>query len=489
MYHPVSKQRQLFTRIVVYSGMTIAVVFLVALLILYMLGYEFNQEKGTIQQSGLLQYVTTPNGATIEVDGATLGSKSPTKSTVLPGSHTVVMWREGYETWRKSQTVRAGTLTWLDYARLVPKQRPVETVAQLSKAASSLASPTGRFMAVLPDATLPVIDFYDLTADTVKQTQLTLTDQDYADAKKPDVTHLFEFVEWDKGGRYLLLKHTHNGAVEWLIVDRSDNTLQSNITATMDIPISDVHFSGTSGLLLFVLTGSDVRKVNLGEGTLSRPLASNVAEFNLYGTDLISYVTTYDEVTGYRTVGIVRDSDKEPIVLRHYVGDKTISLHVMTTRYFNQDFVVIGHGKNVSVLSGEFPDTTKTVAMSLFPFASFAFDSDIQWLQVSASGRFVVAQNGAKYVSYDLERKVLSPTATLAGSSEPKKLRWLDNYYVWSDGSDTLTMREFDGANEHAINAVAPGFDATLNPSEKYLYSIGKVGEGYQLQRVKMILN
>ena len=77
----------------------------------------------------------------------------------------------------------------------------------------------------------------------------------------------------------------------------------------------------------------------------------------------------------------------------------------------------------------------------------------------------------------------------MAGSSESKKLRWLYYYNVLSDRSDVLTMREFDGANEHAINTVATGFDATLSPSGKYMYSIGRVGESYQLQRVKMILN
>ena len=111
MYHPPSKQRQLFTRIVIYSSMTMAVILLVLALVLYMLGYEFNQKQGTIQQSGLLQYATTPNGATIEVDGSALGAKSPAKSTVLPGSHEFVMWRDGYETWRKTQTIEAGTLT------------------------------------------------------------------------------------------------------------------------------------------------------------------------------------------------------------------------------------------------------------------------------------------------------------------------------------------------------------------------------------------
>ncbi|MCY1533000.1 hypothetical protein D9M68_683050 [compost metagenome] len=82
----------------------------------------------------------------------------------------------------------------------------------------------------------------------------------------------------------------------------------------------------------------------------------------------------------------------------------------------------------------------------------------------------------------------LPAEATLAGEGTASQLRWLDDFYVWSDRANKLTLREYDGSNEHDMGAVASGFDATFSQNNKYLYSIGKTDSGYQLQRIQMIL-
>ena len=117
----VSKKRELATRIAVYSLMSTAVVAVVVLSLLYILGYRFDSSRHRVEQSGLVQFVTQPSGATVEVDGRALSQKTTAKESVSPGGHEFVMWREGYETWRKTLDIKAGTLTWLNYARLIPK--------------------------------------------------------------------------------------------------------------------------------------------------------------------------------------------------------------------------------------------------------------------------------------------------------------------------------------------------------------------------------
>lgn len=470
--------------------MTLAVVGLVAALVFYMLGYQFNQRQGTIQQTGLIQYASTPSGATIEVDGKALSIKTPTKSTVVPGNHEFVLWRQGYETWRKSLTIPAGMLTWLNYTRFVPKDRPVQPVTALPSAAGSLATSNGRFMAVLPIASQPTIDFYNLQSDNVKSTKLTLLPTDYTDAGTKGVKHTFELARWDSSGRFMLLKHHYGDQVEWLEVDRDANVLRTNINKSFDIPVSDVRFADSSGNSFYVLTAGDIREINITDGTLSRPIASDVAEMAPYDSDTIAYVSTYDAATHQRSVGIVTNGGKTATVLLRSSSAEKIPIHVAINHYFDKDFVVISDNDKVTVLGGDFPTTNGAASVnSLAPITTFKMSSSVQWLQMSQDGRFVIAQHGNEYVSYDLERKVVSPPAQIAGSSVPTKLHWLDDYYVWSDRSNTLVIREFDGANEHTINTVATGFDATLSPSGKYLYSVGKVGKQYQLQRVKMILN
>jgi hypothetical protein len=67
-------------------------------------------------------------------------------------------------------------------------------------------------------------------------------------------------------------------------------------------------------------------------------------------------------------------------------------------------------------------------------------------------------------------------------------LKWLDDDHLWSDYAGNLSMRDFDGLNAININTVATGYDVTLTHNERYLYSIGKTDTGYQLQRVRLVL-
>lgn len=489
MYHPPSKRKQLTTRILISTLMTLSVVLLVVILISIILGYQFNSKDGRIEQTGLIQFETQPSGATVEIDGKALSAKTTTKATVLPGAHEFVMWRDGYETWRKNLDIQAGTLTALNYARLIPKERTVKNVASFNELSASLASPSRRSMLLqtTPSAASFVLaDFQNEQA--IKQRTLTLPAEVYSDATTPDVTHRFRLVEWDQGGRYVLIAHSFKDSTEWLVLDTEDATKTTNITKSLNIAIDSAQFSGTSGSQLYVLSAGDIRKIDVAGGTISRPLASKVASFDLYGSDIVAYVSQPVAETHMQSVGIVREGDKLPHVLRTVVTSDAAPLHIATSRYFNEDYVAISLGGKVDILKGTYPSSTDETNDTLKQFASFTFSRPIQWLDISHNGRFVVAQTGDRFTSYDVERMSLPAEATLAGEGATSQLRWLDDFYVWSDRASKLTLREYDGSNEYDMGAVATGFDATFSQNNKYLYSIGKTDKGFQLQRVQMVL-
>lgn len=488
MYRMPSKRKQLIARILTYSLMSLSVVVIALFLIAIILGYRFNGKAGRIEQSGLVQYNSTPGGAQVSIDGIKLGARTATSNTVLPGKHTFTMQRDGYEIWQKTLNIQAGTLTALNYARLVPISRPVVSVKTLPQLDEIKFSPKGRFALVHTEAASPDFTLYDLRNDSnIKQTVLTLPPESYSEATTPGMVHKFAITEWDSSGRYVLIQHTYNDTIEWLVLDTTDATATANITQSFHMQFSQPHFSGTSGDVLFALSNGDIRKINRQDGTVSRPLASHVQSYNLYGTDVITYTTAYDAITGSRSVGLVRDGDKEPYVLRTTKSPLSVPLHVATARYFNQNYVVISEGTKVDVLAGDYPSSPDDVT-SLKPFTSYTIDHAPDFLMMSYNGRFIVSQTGDMYTSYDLERSVESPENTIAGSGASRELVWLDDFYVWSDRADKLTIGEFDGTNQHTINPVASGFDATLSQNGAYLYSIGKTKDGYSLQRVRMIL-
>jgi hypothetical protein len=485
MYRKPSKKKELIKRVSIYSLMTVLVVIIVAALIFIILGYRISK-SGQIEQDALVQFASTPSGASVAIDGKPIGSNTSTKSTISAGTHTFTMTLANYQPWTKTQKVEAGVLTWLNYALLVPKSLPVTGVESYPTVFASLASPNGRLMLIQQKNIDPTFQIDDLTSDTVKSTTITIPATAYTADTTVGDTNTFAAVEWDPGGRYLLVQHTYGATVEWIVVDTQNVSSAQNLTTLYALSLSSVHFAGTSGTALYALTSGDIRKIDLSGGTISRSLASNVTSFSVYNTNVVTYIGTGATGTNQRVVGEFRDGDASPSILRTTTSDPSVPLLVATTHYFNDDYVAIAEGDKVDILSGNYPSGPKDTT-SLKSFASYVLTSPAQSLGFSPSGDYAFTQSGNYFTSYSLEYNTYAQT-TVAAPAQLETLHWLTDNDLWSDQAGTLTLREVDGANIHAINTLVEGQDATLTSNGRYLYSIGTTKTGFQLQRVRMIL-
>lgn len=488
MYKTPPKGKQVRRLILIYTLMITAIITLVAVLVLIMLGYRFNQEDQRFEQTGLVQFDSTPASATVEIDKKRLAAKSATKSVVTPGAHEFAMWREGYETWWKQLTIRAGTVTWLDYARLVPKERPVEAVLKFERLDDVLFSPAGEYVLVHPVEELPEFTLVDLRdEDNVKQQSVVLSQDIITKAADENVSHSYVIKEWDQSGRYVLVAHTFGDEKEWLLIDTESPEQTKNISSIVRLPIESAQIAGTSGDRVYILANETIRLANLSDGTLSRAYATNVKKFSVYGTDIITYIGTSSEDSAEHVVGIVREDDTQPHILRTVQAGNDAALSIATARYYNQNYVAIAIDDTIEILSGDYPTGEKEKEVLMTAFGGFTFPRPVQWLQISDNGRFIVAQDSKGYMSYDLERKTVSEVIEFATPQE-RQLRWLDNYNVWTNDSGQIVMREFDGANQHALMPAEANFGASFSNDSQYLYSIGVTEGGFNLQRIRMIL-
>jgi hypothetical protein len=484
MHRQPSKRKKIIRRVLTYTFMVLCVITIAVLLVSIISGYRYDAKNGRVEQSAILQFNSVPSGATVEVNDAALAYKTRTKTTVFAGTYTITMHRDGYETWQKTVAVKTGSLLWLDYARLVPKKRIVQSVASYPAIYASLAAPTQKFMLIQPSPSEPTFDLINLDDDKIKTTPLTLPTDTYSEAATPDVIHTFQIVRWDKGGRYVLIKHTYNDRSEWLSLDTSSPDKIKNITHLMEIPIDEIFYSGTSGNILYALTDSTIRKIDLSAETLSRALVNNITSFSLYeDSNVIVYTSGYDAETDKRTVGLYQEGHDTPQVLRTIKGN--VPLQVVTARFYNDDYIVIAEDNAVDILYGQYP-TSNNDSGKLTKFASFRLNSTVKNLSFSPNNKFIVAQAYKQFVGYDLEQ---GRAVQAVLNDNTRQLQWLDDNHVWSDQAGSLTMMEFDGANATSINSVVTGQTVTLNRNERYLYSIGlKKDNTYQLQRVRMIL-
>ncbi len=483
-------KKQLLIRRIIFSGIaTLSVLIIATFAILFMLGFRLDSGNGRLEQGALMQFDSSPNGADVFIDDRNIGSRTATKQTVVAGTHSVRMTKAGYQDWNRTLSLNAGTLTWLDYIRLVPNNRPVETVSTYETLTNLVISPDSKWALAQEKTDVPSFHLIDLRAEQVKSTLLELPQSSYSDATTADVTHSFAIVNWDNGGRYALVKHLYKDQTEWIVVDTQNIAQTVNVTQLLGVGFNDLKFTGTSGKTFYGLTTEGaIRKIDLSAATISRTFVTHVESFNLFDNTIISYVGLDPSDATKRVAGVYRDGDESPHVLRS-INVTDGALLISFGRYFNDNYVALAEGNVVSLLRGSFPSSSSQDASSLAPLTSFELSGVVTELSFSPGSNYVLAQSGASFKSYEIEHKRsevgMLPTANGASASV---LKWLDGSHLWTDDADTLVMRDFNGINPFSIMTVVPGYDASLSQNGRFFYAVGKSDKGFHLQRVTMVL-
>lgn len=485
MFRRPSKKQLLVQRVILYTVMTLSVIAIVSGIVLFILGYRLDSNNGRLAQGALVQFNSTPADADIYIDNDFTGDRTAAKRTVVAGMHQFMVTKEGYHPWQKNLSLNAGTLTWLDYIRLVPRNLPVEAVATYDTVYGEIASPDNRRVLIQPTASKAEFELVDISQPDVRTSTIQVPNSALSSGKK----HTYVMKSWDAGGRFVLLHHSYDNKAEWLVVDTQNISRTVNVTRLLSIDFTDIQFAGTSGSSLFGLSGGIVRKLDLTDATISRALISNVTSFDLFETNIISYVGTNSDGTK-QVAGVYRDGDAAAHVLRS-TEDMSVPLRIDVSRYFSDDYVAIAEGLEVTVLKGRYPSSSQEDISSLTAVATFTVPANVSQLSFSPDGDYVIARSGLDFVSFETEHERVTKATITTSGSRAYTLHWLDDAYLWAIYDGHLSMREYDGTNVHVIMAMEPGFDATLSRDGRYIYGVAKSEDGarYQLQRVTMILN
>ncbi|MGH7218633.1 MAG: PEGA domain-containing protein [Candidatus Microsaccharimonas sp.] len=489
MFKKPTKKQFIIRRVLYSSAATLAVIIIATFTILFMLGFRFNSDSGSLQQGALLQFDSRPTGADVNIDDTYIGSRTATKQTVVAGTHSVRMTLKGYQDWNRTLDLKAGTLTWLDYAILVPTNRPVQTVTTYETLVNASISPDNKWALAQEKADVAEFHRVDLRSEEVKTELITIPEQKITDALTEGVTHSFTIVSWDAAGRYVLVKHNYKDTYEWIVMDTQDGTRTENITQVFSVGIKDIKFSGSSGEVFYVLTDEGtIRKLDLGPDTISRSFVTHVESFSLFDNKVVSYVGLDAVDATKRVAGVYREGDQAPHIL-HTTTTLDSPVKIATAQYFGDYYFAIGEGSIVTVLTGDFPSSSSEDAESLKEFVTLDLVGAVSALSFSPAGDFVLAQSGESFKSYELEHKRTDMGVVKAAQgTSASSLKWLDGAHLWNDDGGMLMMRDFNGNNVFEIMNVERGFDASFSQNGRFFYGIGKSDEGFHLQRVKMIL-
>lgn len=480
MHQTRSRRRQIIQRTIVYTLMTTFVVGLVTVLVLLMLGYRFNRLTNTIEQGGLVQFVTHPSGASVTVGNAHLIDTTPSKITVNAGHYQVKMEKSGYRLWQKSVDVEAGEVLWLNYAQLVPEKITTTTVASFASLYEARVSPTGRYYALLPDAIKPSIVLIDMADSKYQQTNVNLNTV----AGKTSGTWHYTIASWSNDSNFILVKRTQASQIEWLLVDRHDPAKSQNLTSTYKKAISTVLFDpNSSNRLILRMNDGTLQTADVSSGNPSDVLLRDITGINV-SDDTLLYVQQKSptiQSVGYMSLGGVKGRE---LVQRETKQKLLIDIG----SYYGDLYTVIATGNEMDLYRlSALPNSASTTPITMTPVAHFQVATPPLNASIRSAGRLAVVESQRGFLTYDLELGKM--TSTDLGTTTTSRLTWLDKYHVGYVVNGRFTIIEFDGGNRQEITEATAGFEGDQSSDNKYVYSFLRTDRGVELRRSQMILS
>lgn len=474
------KKKQFIRVLIAEAGMVISVLVIVVVATLAAMGF-FISNSG-IEQSGLMQIHSLPTGATVELDGHALFSKTNLSKTMSAGEHTLKLSRENYDTWEKTIRMYSGVLIRLHYPRLFLQNRETETVMALSEksqdkeAGLEFYQPSqSRNYIIYAEEGSAVWKLLDVKGDEVRTTLLDLSGilpgvvEEKTEVKPKtgveaqSMTPKYRFegeieeIIWSRDENRVLVKVRYEGKIEWLLVNLRDIASSLNLTKTFGMSFEQIEMIDNSANQLFALENHQLRRINVSERTMSRVLLGNVAKFASNGTNVIYLTTELSQQSAsdanstgaekYRAVGVYRNDEKDGTVLtRVKLGEK---VQIALARYFDEDYMCYIVDKKPTILYGDLPSYDEKGA-DLSRLKTLAegevLDEVPESLETSWGDEYLVARTGTKYMVIGLDMGDLyeydAPTAGL---------NWLDGSMMYAVRDGEVLVWDFDGTNQRNL--------------------------------------
>lgn len=477
MYRRRSKRAQRVRFILTYTLVPLLIVGIVTLLVFMIQGYRFDADDNRVFRAGLVQFGTTPGGATVSVDGARLEGKTRTRINVSSGVRSIEMIREGYVPWQKTVTVEPGSVLWLTYARLIPTDATAEKLYSYDGAADTLVNKNQRLYGLHLSESSPSLIAIEADDGSHQQSTSTLPQSIYTSS----ANQVFTPTEWSESGRYVIFRHDVGAKRDWLVLDRSDPDKSINLSRESGPVISSAVFDPSDDRYVYVTADKTLYRYDMIQGLTTEALADDVVGISpsARGTILVT-----SRLAGGKTglSYVTRGANKSRSILLEGI-DNARSAAVVTYDY--HQYVSILSGENMFIAKTSIGSSDDDGDLQLEPTISLKVPKSMTSVESSPNGRFIVARGSQGLYVYDLELAQLNKVGLESMTGE---LKWIDDFHLLDRIDGKIVVLEFDGANSTPIVDVASSYSSVLTSSGRYMYTLQKDDAGYHVVRVRMIL-
>ena len=443
--------------------MFLAVVITVIILALLVSGYWLNSNF-EVERNGMLQISSFPTGADIEIDGKTSSWLERTNSSKIlsSGEHSVMLSKDGYDTWSKVVKVSEGLLYRLHYPRLFLNERVSSPITNTEKYTSATVSPN-RNSLVLMNNTLRW-GYLNLDSDEPKITPIdipvlfsnsnqtesipgdnTETSTTTSESKNPDsfIGKILQ-ADWDFDSSHILFKVQNNETVEWILLDINDPKKSINLTREFGADFSRVEILDNNSNTLLAVRNNNLHRIDVPGRLVSAVLVENIFDFDHFRNEII-YSTT-DNRVGYLKLGDAKSTE----LLKTNSPAK-----VAISRFYDDKYYTVLDEQTASIIKQDDADEEPL---------QYDFSFGPNRIKVGQDGEFLLFTNGKQIATLDMESKQMREWTI------ENDYGWIDNNMLYTINDGALIVYDFDGYNRRTIaQDVTSGFPVTIT-NDKWLY-------------------
>jgi len=436
--------------------MVVAVIISVVVLVLIVSGYWINSDF-KVERQGMLQISSIPTGADIQIDGDSAWLQRTNTSKVLPsGEHTILLTKDGYDSWSKTVTIKEGLLYRVHYPRLFLNNRTPEELLNVDGTAATFISPDHNSI-ILANKTTKW-QLINLREETPTLSPLDISKVFSSvslakDAKEGLFTGKILNANWDLDASHILfqVQIDKDDTSEWILLDVKNPEKSLNLTKEFGFNFETIQILDNSSNNLMAIQDGNLRKIDVSGRSISAVIVKDVVSFDHFLNEII--------FTAKKTP----DSDQP-----YYVGyfklnndiitellPATSAVQTVASKFYDEEYYTILQDNIITVYKkADFAE-----------FAKYELSFAPEHIKVGHDGEFVIAYTGPQIASLDMEA-----SDVIEWQVEGKKFDWLDNDMIYTVNDGELIVYDFDSFNKRTLAKNVSGHFSVGITENKWLY-------------------
>lgn len=461
-------------KILLFSGyflISIAILIGTIILLYESYGYGINQ-NGQVIQNGLVYLSSTPNPASIYVNGK-YKTTTNTSFTLPSGIYNFSLYLSGYRTWNRQIEIDGGSIVYFDYPLLIPNKLKTQEVKSYNGAPPIFSqSPNKQLLLVMIPNSKYNFDLYNLNNLTQAPSQISLPSNTVSNATSSES---WQIVSWANDNQHVLLKHIYDGKTEYILFNTTNPNQSLNLTQTFNTtPFDSISLVNNNYDQYYLLNSSTqtLYEVSLSNPTQPTIVLNNVINFDPYLTNTILYATSKGAPSN--EVFIEEKVGNSYYHIKTLVGGTTYLLNEAS--YNGVIYVACGAESENKVYIYRDPVSQLNNNPKQMPVPSqVLFVKNPNYLSFSDNAQFIMAENGSQFGVFDIvNQHGYNYNSVLPLQSPQAHATWMDGDRLSYVSGNKLVMFEYDHNYAQTLETASPNYSAFFDPNYKYIINVAQ---------------